>query len=132
MTKQSALGLETESISVSQLNKLAKTLLENNMPVFWIKGEVSGLKIYNHGYFDLKDEGGKISCVIFVKSLSAMDFSLANGQQIEIRGKVTIYPQNGSYQINVERVRQVGMGELWEAYHRLLNKLKNEPRGIIA
>lgn len=126
MPKQSALALETESISVSQLNKLAKTLLENNMPIFWIKGEVSGLKIYNHGYFDLKDEGGKVSCVIFVKSLNAMDFTLANGQQIEVRGRATIYPQNGSYQINVERVRQVGMGELWEAYHRLLNKLKSD------
>lgn len=118
--------LESESISVSQLNKLAKALLENNMPIFWIKGEVSGLRMYNHAYFDLKDEGGKISCVVFAKTLATLDFKLDNGEQIEVRGRVTIYPQNGSYQINVERVRKVGMGELWEAYQRLVAKLSLE------
>lgn len=118
--------LENESISVSQLNKLAKTLLENNMPVFWVKGEVSGLKFYNHAYFDLKDDNGKISCVIFARSLALADFKLENGQQIEVRGRVTIYPNNGSYQINVERIRQIGMGDLWEAYQRLIKKLSGE------
>jgi len=115
-----------ESISVSQLNKLAKTLLENNMPIIWIKGEISGIRTYSHVYFDLKDEGAKVSCVVFAGLLKLIDFKLENGQQIEVRGKVTIYPQNGSYQINVERIRKVGMGELWEAYHRLLNKLRLE------
>jgi exodeoxyribonuclease VII large subunit len=121
-----SLSLENESISVSQLNKLAKSLLENNMPVFWVKGEVSGLKIYNHAYFDLKDEGGKISCVIFARSLALAEFKLDNGQQIEVRGRVTIYQANGSYQINVERIRMLGVGDLWEAYQRLVNKLTSE------
>lgn len=115
-----------ESISVSQLNKLAKTLLENNMPIIWIKGEISGIRMYSHVYFDLKDEGAKVSCVVFAGLLKLIDFKLDNGQQIEVRGKVTIYPQNGSYQINVERVRKVGIGQLWEAYNRLLNKLRTE------
>ncbi|MDQ5921296.1 MAG: exodeoxyribonuclease large subunit [Pseudomonadota bacterium] len=115
-----------ESISVSQLNKLAKTLLENNMPIFWIKGEVSGLKIYNHAYFDLKDDAGKIACVIFAKTLALQTVKLDNGLQIEVRGRVTLYSQTGSYQINIERIRIVGLGELWESYQRLLNKLKIE------
>lgn len=118
--------IKSEAISVSQLNKLSKTLLENNIPVFWIRGEISGLRTYSHLYFDLKDEAAKISCVLFAKELAQVDFSLENGQQIEVRGKVTIYPQNGSYQINISRVRKVGLGELWEAYHRLINKLKIE------
>lgn len=118
--------IQEEAINVSQLNKLSKSLLENNIPVFWIRGEVSGLRTYSHLYFDLKDENAKISCVLFARELSSLDFSLENGQQIEVRGKVTIYPQNGSYQINISRVRKVGLGELWEAYHRLINKLKLE------
>lgn len=118
--------LSNETITVSQLNKLAKSLLENNMPICWIQGEVSGVKTYSHVYFDLKDEGAKISCVLFANILSSLNFKLENGMKIEVRGRITLYPQNGSYQINVERVRQVGMGELWEAYHRLLNKLKLE------
>ena len=117
---------ENESISVTQLNKLAKTLLENNMPIFWIKGEISGLKIYNHAYFDLKDETSKISCIIFATLIKSLNFKLANGVKVEVRGTVTVYPPNGSYQINIERIRQIGLGELWEAYQRLLNKLKNE------
>lgn len=115
-----------EVISVSQLNKLAKATLENQLPVLWIKGEISGLKAYTHMYFDLKDEGAKISCVIFAKLVGLIDFTLENGTQVEVRGRVTIYPQNGSYQINVERVRKVGLGELWEAYARLVAKLRAE------
>ena len=118
--------LSNETITVTQLNKLAKSLLENNMPICWIQGEVSGVKTYSHIYFDLKDETAKISCVLFANILSTLNFKLENGMKIEVRGKITLYPQNGSYQINVERARQVGMGELWEAYHRLLNKLKLE------
>lgn len=111
-------------ISVSQLNKLAKSTLENHLPIMWIKGEISGLKTYAHLYFDLKDEGAKISCVMFSKLAAMLDFPLENGTQIEVRGRVTIYPQNGSYQINVERVRRVGLGALWEAYARLMSTLR--------
>lgn len=115
---------DEEAISVSQLNKMAKSALENNLPIMWIKGEISGLKSYSHLYFDLKDEGAKISCVMFAKLAAMLDFPLENGTQVEVRGRVTIYPQNGSYQINVERVRKVGLGALWEAYARLIEKLK--------
>lgn len=117
---------EDDVISVSQLNKMAKSALENNLPIMWIKGEISGLKSYAHLYFDLKDEGAKISCVMFAKLAAMLDFPLENGAQVEVRGRVTIYPQNGSYQINVERVRKVGLGELWEAYNRLIIKLRDE------
>ncbi len=113
-------------ISVSQLNKLAKAALENTLPIMWIKGEISGLRSYAHLYFDLKDESAKISCVLFAASAKLLDFTLENGVQVELRGRVTIYPQNGSYQINVERVRKVGLGELWEAYARLIKKLREE------
>lgn len=115
-----------EVISVSQLNKLAKGVLENHLPIVWIKGEISGLKTYAHLYFDLKDDGAKVSCVMFAKLAAMLDFTLENGMQVEVRGRVTIYPQNGSYQINVERVRKVGLGVLWEAYNRLINKLRLE------
>ena len=117
---------DDDVISVSQLNKLAKSTLENHLPIMWIKGEISGLKSYAHLYFDLKDEGAKISCVMFAKLAGLLDFPLENGTQVEVRGRVTIYPQNGSYQINVERVRKVGLGALWEAYARLIEKLKAE------
>jgi exodeoxyribonuclease VII large subunit len=115
-----------EVISVSQLNKLARTALENTLPIMWIKGEVSGLRSYAHIYFDLKDETAKISCVFFSNLAKLLDFTLENGTKVEVRGRVTIYPANGSYQINVERIRKVGLGELWEAYARLINKLRDE------
>ena len=118
--------IKDEIISVTQLNKLAKALLENNMPICWISGELSSVKTYSHVYFDLKDDNAKISCVLFATYLKTIDFKLENGVKVEVRGKISIYGQNGSYQINVERIRKVGIGELWEAYNRLLNKLKLE------
>lgn len=122
----SVVNSDDEVISVSQLNKMAKSVLESHLPIMWIKGEVSGLKTYSHLYFDLKDEGAKISCVMFAKLAAMVDFKLENGTKIEVRGRVTLYPQNGSYQINVERVRKVGLGELWEAYNQLIIKLREE------
>lgn len=116
----------SEIITVSQLNKLAKTLLENNMPITWVKGEISGVKNYSHIYFDLKDDKAKISCVLFSRLLPLLDFKLDNGQQVEVKGRVTLFETNGSYQINVERIRKVGVGDLWEAYNQLLNKLRLE------
>jgi len=118
--------IKEETITVSELNRLAKSLLENNMPICWISGELSGVKRYSHVYFDLKDENAKVSCVMFAGNLANLDFALENGTKVELRGKVTIYPTQGSYQINVERIRKLGVGDLWEAYNRLLNKLKSE------
>jgi exodeoxyribonuclease VII large subunit len=118
--------IKDDSITVSQLNRLAKSLLENNMPICWISGEISGVKRYSHIYFDLKDEGAKVSCVMFAGNLANLDFTLENGAKVELRGKVTIYPTQGSYQIDVERIRKLGIGDLWEAYNRLLEKLKSE------
>jgi exodeoxyribonuclease VII large subunit len=115
-----------EIITVSQLNNLAKKTLENQLPIVWIKGEISGLRNYSHLYFDLKDPTGKIACVMFANRVAQLDFPLSNGIQIEVRGQVTIYVQNGTYQINIERVRKVGLGALWEAYSRLGAKLKAE------
>ena len=90
-----------------------------------IKGN-EPLVMHNMWSVRLKDETGKISCVLFASHLKALTFTINNGDKIEIRGKVTIYQQNGSYQINVERVRQLGIGELWESYLKLLNKLKEK------
>jgi exodeoxyribonuclease VII large subunit len=117
---------DDDVISVSQLNKMAKSVLENHLPIVWVKGEVSGLKKYAHLYFDLKDDSAKISCVMFAKLAGMVDFEFDNGTKIEVRGRVTLYPQNGSYQINVERMRKVGLGELWEAYNKLIIKLREE------
>ena len=111
---------DSDVISVAQLNKMAKSALENTLPIVWVKGEISGLKRYSHLYFDLKDESAKISCVMFAKLAGMVDFEFENGTKVEVRGQVTIYPQNGSYQINVERMRKVGLGELWEAYNKLI------------
>ena len=117
---------DSDVISVAQLNKMAKSALENTLPIVWVKGEISGLKRYSHLYFDLKDESAKISCVMFAKLAGMVDFEFENGTKVEVRGQVTIYPQNGSYQINVERMRKVGLGELWEAYNKLIIKLREE------
>ena len=109
---------DSDVISVAQLNKMAKSALENTLPIVWVKGEISGLKRYSHLYFDLKDESAKISCVMFAKLAGMVDFEFENGTKVEVRGQVTIYPQNDSYQINFERMRKVALGELLLSFAR--------------
>lgn len=120
--------MQTDSnfMTVSEINKLARDLLEKGMPSIWIRGEISSLKTYAHLYFDLKDSECKISCVMFSRYANNLNFKLENGKQVELKGKITIYPANGSFQINVEEVRDIGVGRLWIAYNELVNKLKNE------
>ena len=119
--------MNTDNIlSVSELNALARTILEGNITNCWIRGEISGLRTYKHCYFDLVDQNAKISCVIFYNQLNKLAIDLKNSVKVEVFGKVTLYAQGGTYQINVEAVREIGHGDFWLAYKELCNKLKAE------
>jgi exodeoxyribonuclease VII large subunit len=119
---------QSEVISVSTLNRLARDLLESGLPPMWIGGEISNLTLAasGHGYFSLKDAGAQIRCVMFRQKLSNIGFRLAEGMQVELRGTVTLYEARGDYQINVDTLRAAGLGKLFEAFERLKAKLGAE------
>ena len=115
-------------LTVSDLNKRVRALLENQFEVLWVSGELSNVKYATsgHWYFCLKDSAAQIDCAMFRTRAQFLDFRPENGQQVEVRARVTLYEPRGSYQLVVEEVRKAGLGALFEAFEKLKAKLSAE------
>ena len=118
-------------LTVSQLNKYVKSLLESDgkLKYIYLKGEISNLTIHytGHIYFSLKDENQcTIKTVMFANKANFLKFTPQSGMKVVLRGSVTLYEKTGSYQINVDEMYPDGAGALNLAYEQLKNKLQNE------
>jgi exodeoxyribonuclease VII large subunit len=115
-------------VSVSELNRRVRAALENQFEILWVAGELSNVKKApsGHWYFCLKDPGAQIDCAMFVTRARFLDFRPENGQQVEVRARVTLYEPRGSYQLVVEEIRKAGLGALYEAFEKLKAKLQAE------
>ena len=115
-------------ISVSALNRLARERLESAFPLCWVSGEVSNLTFAasGHVYFSLKDAAAQVRCVMFRNRAQLLGWRLENGQHIEARVLVTLYEARGDFQLNVEAARKAGVGNLYEQFLRLKEKLEHE------
>lgn len=118
----------TKVISVSELNRMARNVLEQSFPLFWVTGEVSNFTraASGHWYFSLKDAGAQVRCVMFRGRNSYVDFVPREGDKIEARCTVTLYEARGDFQLTVEFVQRAGAGALFEAFEKLKNKLALE------
>lgn len=124
-----ATNLSPQSIlTVTQLNRLARELLEQSFPLFWVSGEISNFTraASGHWYFSLKDAGAQVKCVMFKGRNSYVDFVPREGDKIEARATVTLYEARGDFQLTVEFVQKAGLGALFEAFERLKIKLEHE------
>lgn len=117
-----------ELVSVTELNRLARGLLERGLPPLWVSGEISNLTLAasGHAYFSLKDKGGQIRAVMFRGRLAGLPFRLREGLQVEAFGQVSLYEARGDYQIQLDMLREAGLGRLFEAFERLKQKLGAE------
>jgi len=115
-------------IAVSLLNRLARERLEAAFPLCWVAGEVSNLShaASGHVYFSLKDAAAQVRCVMFRSRTQLLGWRLENGQHIEARVLVTLYEARGDFQLNVEAARRAGVGNLYEKFLRLKEKLESE------
>jgi exodeoxyribonuclease VII large subunit len=115
-------------LSVSQLLRSARDMLERRFPLQWISGEVSNLRpaASGHLYFTLKDETAQVDCVMFKGRAAHLDWDLADGQRVEARALVTLYEPRGRFQLNVEAMRRAGLGPLFERFLKLKEKLEKE------
>jgi len=119
-------------ISVSELNKKAKSLLENGIPKLWIEGEISNLArpASGHMYFSLKDESSQIRCAWFKQRQLQVTTNIVNGSKMLALGKVSLYGPRGEYQFIIEKLEMAGEGDLKRKYEELRMKLAAE--GIFA
>ena len=127
MTEPS-LFLNQKVLTVTELNRLAREVLEISFPLFWVSGEVSNFTraASGHWYFSLKDAGAQVRCVMFKGRNSYVDFVPREGDKIEARATVTLYEARGDFQLTVEFVQRAGLGMLFEAFEKLKAKLSAE------
>ena len=90
-------------LTVSELNRSTKQLLEQNIPLLWVKGEISNLKCYQsgHWYFSLKDNTAQVRCVLFNHKNQHIDWQPKDGMQVEVLALVTLYEARGDFQLNI-------------------------------
>ena len=119
---------EKHVLSVSELNRLARNLLEQSFPLFWVGGEVSNLTraTSGHWYFSLKDAGAQARCVMFKGRNSYLDWAPKEGDKVEARCTVTLYEARGDFQLTVEFLQRAGLGALFETFEKLKAKLQQE------
>jgi exodeoxyribonuclease VII large subunit len=115
-------------ITVSELNRRSRELIEQGSALTWIAGEISNHQRApsGHCYFSLKDAHAQVRCVFFRQKAALLDFVLANGMQVEVRALPTLYEARGEFQLTVETVRRAGSGLLFEAFERLKKKLEQQ------
>ena len=115
-------------MTVSELNRLARNVLEQSFPLFWVAGEVSNLTraASGHWYFSLKDAGAQVRCVMFKGRNSYLDWSPKEGDKVEARCTVTLYEARGDFQLTIEFLQRAGLGALFEAFEKLKTKLQQE------
>jgi exodeoxyribonuclease VII large subunit len=114
--------------TVRDLVAAVRTHIEREYSDAWVEGEISNFRAQNSGhlYFTLKDQGGQISVVAFRSSARLLRFRPADGMQVVVRGRVTIYEDRGQLQIIAEHVEPKGAGALQIAFEQLKAKLDAE------
>jgi exodeoxyribonuclease VII large subunit len=112
-------------LSVGELTRSLKELVEQTFACVWVEGEVSNLKRHTSGhvYLTLKDEEAPICAVLFRGIALRMRFDLRDGMRVIVRGRLTLYMPRGEYQLLIEEVHPKGIGPLELAFRQLKEKL---------
>ena len=122
--------MKIKVLAVSEVNNYIKKITENDFILnnLSVKGEISNLKYHSSGhiYFSLKDDFSKINCIMFKSDAIELDFKLKEGLDVIIKGRVSIYPQNGSLQLYCREIEEVGLGDLHVKFEKLKKKLYDE------
>ena len=117
-----------EIVSVSDINNLAKGLLERDLSNVWIQGEISSFTAHGsgHWYFTIKDQKSSLSCVMFKFENANILFQPKVGDELILNGNISIYSPSGRYQFNVKHIEVFGEGALLKAFEDLKRKLTTE------
>ena len=112
---------------VSQVNEYVKALLDGEplLQDLLVRGELSNYKVYpsGHHYFTLKDREGALRCVMFRSQAQRLRFKPENGMKVIARGRVSVFPRDGAYQLYCSGLSPDGVGDLAVAFEQLKAKL---------
>lgn len=122
--------MQASALSVSDLNEYVRRSLAGDpmLQGIAVRGEVSNFRPYasGHWYFSLKDEHSRIACVMFRQHNMGLRFKPQDGMKVVLVGSAGLYTVSGSYQFYAEAMLQDGVGELFERYNALKDKLLKE------
>ncbi|MFT3896475.1 MAG: exodeoxyribonuclease VII large subunit [Thermomonas sp.] len=119
---------ERDILTPSQLNTLARDLLEGAFPAIWVEGELGGVArpASGHLYFSLKDERAQVRCAMFKPKSSWLKFQPRDGLRVLARGRLTLYEARGEYQLVLDHMEEAGEGALRRALEELKARLAAE------
>lgn len=115
-------------LTPSQLNALARDLLEDTFPLVWVEGELGNVTrpASGHLYFTLKDARAQVRCAMFKPKSTWLKFQPREGLRVLARGRLTLYEARGDYQLILDTLEEAGEGALRRAFEELKNKLAAE------
>ena len=116
------------SLSVSDLNREAKRLLESHFDWVWVEGEIGNFTAASsgHWYFSLKDADAQVRCAMFRRANSRVKTRPNQGDSVRIQAKVSLYEGRGEFQLICEHLEPAGAGALQLAFERLKKQLADE------
>jgi exodeoxyribonuclease VII large subunit len=117
-----------KAISVTQLARRIRNLLEIEVGDVWVEGEVSNIRkqASGHWYFSIKDESAQISCAMFSAKRRQGNEVIEDGAKVQIFGETSFYEARGSTQLIVKKAQAVGVGDLQARFEVLKRKLDQE------
>lgn len=117
-----------EILTPSQLNTLARDLLEGSFPLIWVEGELGNVArpASGHLYFNLKDARAQVRCAMFKPKSTWLKFQPREGLRVLARGRVTLYEARGEYQLVLDHMEEAGEGALRRAFDELKARLAAE------
>lgn len=116
------------AISVGELTRQIKEILEGSFSQLWIEGEISNFIHHSSGhmYFTLKDDEAEIRCVMFKGNNQYLRFKPENGMKVLLSGRISVYAPRGQYQLISTRLEPAGLGTLFLAFEALKKELSSE------
>src|SRR6478752_5952852 len=119
---------QREILTPSELNRLARDVLEDALPLIWLEGEISNFTRSGPGhlYFPLKDSAAQVRCAMFKPRSTWLRFKPVDGMHVVARGRVTLYEARGEFQLVIEHLEQAGEGALQREFERLKAQLAAE------
>src|SRR5437763_933594 len=119
---------ERRPLSVTELTMQVRSTLEARFASVWVEGEISNFKMAasGHWYFTIKDESAQLHAKCFRGVNGRIRFRPADGLQVRVRGRLTVYEPRGDYELIVEGLDPVGAGALRVAFEQLRARLTAE------
>lgn len=118
---------QRQVLTVSQLNKKTKQLVESEIGTVWLEGEISNFvnAASGHWYYTLKDNNAQIKCALFKFKNQRLSITPKEGDKVIVKGKVSLYEARGDYQMIADYMEASGIGDLQQQLNVLIKKLES-------